>query len=288
MSTDVMKASGIDASSLLSVTARSPQTQSTYRRVVAKWIKWAGDRPLSARLFHSWIESERKAGASASKIRQHIFGGKAAIMQAAERSGMGAAEYGALKAALDSIKAPEPASPEISVVDGHERHEIIKELSPRIALVCRFLYATAARVSEALAVRESDVRVVKSAGGTSVRVRLHGKGNKERWTTLPAALLAEINDEYQKPGRVFMFESSPGKPYGRQWITHEISRAAKIALGRRVTSHDMRHSRATDLFAKTHNLPAVSRYLGHSSISVTSMYYVKTELTDAELEEEMT
>jgi len=159
---------------------------------------------------------------------------------------------------------------------------ILKELSPRIALVMRFLYATAARVSEALAVRESDVKVENGR----VKVRLRGKGDKERIVSIPADLLGAINEEYQTPGRVFLFESSPGKPYSRQWISHEISRASMVAIGRSISAHDMRHSRATDLFAKTKNLVAVSNFLGHSGVAVTAKFYTKAELTEEELREE--
>ena len=281
MNSEITKSPGIEAGALLAVTAKSPATESAYRGVVARWVRWAGNRPLSARLFDSWIKAEKKAGASASKLRQEIFGGKSAIMQAAEKAGLSAGEYGALKAALDSIKAPEPAPPEIRVVDGHERHEILKEMAPRLALVMRTLYATGARVSEILGVRKTDVKVE----GERVSIRIMGKGSKERKVRIPAALLGDINDEYNTPGRVYLFESSPGKPYSRQWINHEIGRAARVAIGRRVTAHDMRHSRATDLFRTSKNLKGVSTMLGHSSIEVTARFYVKSELSDEELTE---
>ena len=281
MSTDILKAPGIEAGELLQVTAKSPNTEAAYRGAVRAWVQWAGNRPLSARLFDSWIKAERKAGSSASKLKADIFGGKAAIMQAAERAGIGAGEYGVLKAALDSIKAPKPAEPEISVVDGRERAMILKELSPRIALVMRFLYATAARVSEALAVRESDVKVENGR----VKVRLRGKGDKERIVSIPADLLGAINEEFHSARRVYLFESDPGRPYTRQWISHEISRASMVAIGRSISAHDLRHSRATDLFAKSKNLKGVSTMLGHRDISTTARYYVKAELTEEELQE---
>lgn len=281
METSVVKMPGIEAETLLQVKAKSPLTEAAYRGAMARWIEWAGKRPLSARLFDEWIKAERKAGASASKINQEIFGGKSAILQAAEKAGMDMMDYYRLKAALDSIKAPKPANSEIRVVDGHERSEILKELSPRLALVTRFLYATAARISEALSVRQADVKVDEQRA----RVRLRGKGDKERWVSIPRELLGAINEEFHSIRRVWLFESSPGRPYSRQWITHEINRTARIAIGRRVTAHDLRHSRATDLFRTSRNLKGVSTMLGHSSIEVTARFYVKSELTDEELQE---
>jgi integrase len=50
-----------------------------------------------------------------------------------------------------------------------------------------------------------------------------------------------------------------------------------------VRAHQLRHSRATDLYQKTKRLKAVSEYLGHASTNVTAKYYVRDELTETEL-----
>lgn len=278
---ELTKKAGIEGSALLEVTGKSPATQSAYRRAAGAFIEWAGGRKLSAHLFAEWIEEERKA-VSSSKLRVELFGGKAAIMQAAVKAGIPASELAVLKTGLDSIQAEQAPPPQIKVVDGRERAAILKELSPRLALVFRFLYTTAARVSEALGVRQGDVKIE----GERARVRLHGKGRKERFVYIPLDLLAEINEEFRSPRRVYLLESSYGKPYCRQYISWAISKAAKVAIGRPVSAHDLRHSRATDLFAKSKNLPGVSKLLGHSSTAVTAMYYVRTELSEDELKEE--
>lgn len=276
----IVKPGGIDPPALLAVKGKSDETTSHYRRAAAAWISWAKGRTLSAHLFAEWIEAERRKGVSAAKLRIEIFGGKSAIMQAATAAGMSARELAGLKASLDSIPVPKNAAvPEIDVVDGRERALLLKMLQPRMELMARFLYATAARISEAVGIREADVKV----NGQVVRIRLQGKGRKERWVTIPIELLCRINEEFHSLRRVYLFESSPGKKYCRQHVTRAIGDASVLALGRRISAHDLRHSRATDLVKKTHNLKGVSEMLGHSDVNTTARYYVRATLSDDEL-----
>ena len=116
-----------------------------------------------------------------------------------------------------------------------------------------------------------------------VLLRFHGKGRKERWVRIPASLLQEIEGEYGAKGREYLFESHFKGPFSRQYVTREIARAARRVLKRRITAHDLRHSRATDLFQKTRRLKEVSEMLGHASTSTTARFYVRDSLTDDEL-----
>jgi integrase len=52
-------------------------------------------------------------------------------------------------------------------------------------------------------------------------------------------------------------------------LSREIARAARRVLGRSVSAHVLRHSRATDLMASTHRIKAVSRLLGHPDGATT-------------------
>lgn len=54
-------------------------------------------------------------------------------------------------------------------------------------------------------------------------------------------------------------------------------------LGRAVSAHVLRHSRATDLLASTHRIKAVSRLLGHSDEATTLKYYVRDSFCDDDL-----
>ncbi len=270
---------GIPPEELLKVRATGGLSTDAYRRAVRAFLSWAGDRVPTAELFAAFIESERGAGASASKLNRNLYGGKAAILQAAGRQGMSTREIAMLKSALDSIPGAKTNVPEIRVVSPEERARLMGALPPRVRLIARFLYATAARVTEALEVRLTDVK----ADGDRVLLRFHGKGRKERWVRIPASLLEEIEAEYGGNKREYLFESHHGGPFSRQYVTREIARAARRVLRRRITAHDLRHSRATDLFQKTRRLKGVSEMLGHASTSTTARFYVRDSLTDDEL-----
>jgi integrase len=270
---------GIRPEELLKVEAKGSLSTDAYRRGVRSFLSWAGERVPTAELFATFIENERQEGSSASKLNRDLYGCKAAILQAAQRQGMAAREVAVLKSALDSIPGAKVNAPEIRVVSSEERARLMEALPLRVRLVARLLYATAARVSEALEVKLSDLK----ADGDRVLVRFHGKGRKERWVKIPATLLEEINGEYAREGRAYLFETQDGGAFSRQYVTREIARAAKRVLRRRITAHDLRHSRATDLFQKTKRLKGVSEMLGHASTSTTARFYVQDSLTDDEL-----
>ena len=78
----------------------------------------------------------------------------------------------------------------------------------------------------------------------------------------------------EHPKGVYLFESREGQHYRREYISREIARAARRVLGRWVSAHVLRHSRATDLLASTHRIKAVSRLLGHADEATTLRYYV--------------
>ena len=44
------------------------------------------------------------------------------------------------------------------------------------------------------------------------------------------------------------------------------------------TPHEMRHTCGTRLYQQTHDIYAVSKFLGHSSVEITSRYYVHSDV----------
>lgn len=270
---------GIPSKELMKVKAKGKLSTDAYRRAVRSFLAWAGDRSPTAELFAAYIESERTGVASASKLNRDLYGGKAAILQAADRQGMEARELAVLKGALDSIPGAKVNAPEIRVVSPEECSLLMEALPLRMRLVARFLYATAARVTEALHVRLTDLKL----DGDRVLLRFHGKGRKERCVRIPKAMFEEIEAAFGGEGREYLFETLEGGPFSRQYVTREIARAARRVLKRRITAHDLRHSRATDLFQKTKHLKGVSEMLGHASTATTARFYVRDSLTDDEL-----
>ena len=141
------------------------------------------------------------------------------------------------------------------------------------------LYATGARVSEAVSLNVDDVF-------DEDIVRLRGKGNKERIVPL-GRFAREALDAYLVRARpVFsirgvatpaLFLGIRGQRVSRQnaWL---IIRAAaeKADLVAHVSPHTLRHSFATHLLQGGADVRVVQELLGHSSVATTQIYTMVT------------
>lgn len=137
------------------------------------------------------------------------------------------------------------------------------------------LYNTGARVSEALAVRPSDLRLERPR-----HVRLLGKGKKERicplWPETAAALRRIAQPEASGEP---VFQSRPGMPLTRDGVAYVLQKyvrsAGRANLSprlRRVTPHMLRHSCALALLQGGVDITVIREYLGHASVNTTSRY----------------
>lgn len=124
-----------------------------------------------------------------------------------------------------------------------------------------FLYATGARISEALAVRREDLE----EGWLRIR---NAKGEKERLVPVASRALDAIND---------YLALRPFKS-GYIWLNYQGKRLSRVSaykivykyLG--VSPHVLRHSYATSLILGGADLRVVQELLGHASINTTQIY----------------
>jgi integrase len=175
-----------------------------------------------------------------------------------------------------------PSALRIRLVSPEVRRCLFEALPLRLRLVSRFFYATGYRISEAAAVRFEHCR----DNGEPVLTRLAGKGGKERTVRIPLGLAQEIEAGFQarkERERIYLFETRFGNRYTRQYVSLEIERAAMRVLGRTITAHDLRHSRGTDVYARTRDLKGIAEFLGHMDTSTTARYYVQSVLCDEQL-----
>jgi site-specific recombinase XerD len=168
-----------------------------------------------------------------------------------------------------SYLEPEDARAVIAAVTGTG----LAERRDRALLL--LLYNTGARISEALAVRPSDLQLDRPK-----QVRLYGKGRKERvcplWSETATALRAMVvNSETMDP----IFRSSRGNHLTRDGAAHIIAKYVERAAltrrelrGRHVTPHVLRHSCAVALLQAGVDVSVIRDYLGHASIATTSRY----------------
>ena len=157
--------------------------------------------------------------------------------------------------------------------------------SLRNAALLELLYACGLRVSEAAALRGSQLNL--EAGFVTVM----GKGGKERVVPLGraarAALEAYLTRERPKllRGRAspHVFVGPGGKPLTRQAVWKLVKRRASGAgLAGKVSPHTLRHTFATHLLSGGADLRIVQTLLGHSDIATTQIY---THVTPGRLRE---
>ena len=143
-----------------------------------------------------------------------------------------------------------------------------------------FLYATGARISEAVGLDLDDRDPVAGV------VRLFGKGSKERLVPVGSYAAAAL-DAYLVRGRpalaaagrgsAAMFLNVRGGRLSRQSAWQVLRDAAdRIGLAAGVSPHTMRHSFATHLLEGGADVRTVQELLGHASVTTTQIYTLVT------------
>jgi integrase/recombinase XerD len=156
--------------------------------------------------------------------------------------------------------------------------------SLRDRALLELLYATGARISEAVDLNVDDV--LGSEGSSVDVVRLLGKGGKQRIVPLGSFARSAI-DAYLVRARPLLstrgkatpalFLGIRGQRVSRQnaWLIIR-SRAEQARLGIDISPHTFRHSFATHLLAGGADVRVVQELLGHSSVATTQIYTLVT------------
>lgn len=262
-------------------------TQDNYTYHVRQFVNWLDGRevdPQSIIDYFTDLNARTDYSAGTKRIKRQAVKHRLRQLQAMDELG------GKFSENIDQFlkdldrqsmtRAPKVNTSEVGheKVLGRDEYLLLLDAAPgRLAGMLEFLWATGCRVSEMTGIRRGDVDVDDS----EARIRVNGKGSKERHVRIPAALYHRIRDIYR--GEEFLFETREGNAYNRSYITREIARIGRKVLRRRISAHTLRHSFATRMIGKTHKTKAVSRYLGHSSTSITLNMYVHESLEASEL-----
>lgn len=156
--------------------------------------------------------------------------------------------------------------------------------SLRDRALLELLYATGARVSEAVALNVDDL---VGAEGTADFVRLFGKGSKQRVVPVGSYARAAL-DAYLVRSRPLLSERGRATPalflgmrgarLSRQSAWLVIRAAAERAHldaelgGHGISPHSLRHSFATHLLQGGADVRVVQELLGHASVATTQIY----------------
>lgn len=142
---------------------------------------------------------------------------------------------------------------------------------PRHRLLLTTIYAAGLRVSEAIALRVSDI----DADRMTMRIE-QGKGAKDRYVPLAARLLHDLR-AYWKTAlpQVWLFANRQGTRPIDITVAQKIYTLAKLRAGiqKQGGIHALRHAFATHLLEAGTDLHTVQRLLGHRQISTTMRYF---------------
>ena len=178
-------------------------------------------------------------------------------------------------------KAPKLNTAGISrdkVLSGSEYRELLDKCrTARQRAFIMFLYATGCRVAELAGVRLDRCEIQ----GVTVKIRILGKGSKERFVKIPAETFETIRETFQ--GTTYLFETRNGRAYNTDYVSAQIKKIGKL-IGRNISAHSLRHTWATRMIeAFPGKIDAISKYMGHANIATTMAFYNHSQLTDAEL-----
>lgn len=138
--------------------------------------------------------------------------------------------------------------------------------------LCRLIYGTGMRISEALGARIGDI----DAADGSLLVRL-GKGGRQRRTIMPASLRAMVAGYARGWPASAPIVTRDGRPDGRPpqegVVRDSLAHARRRAgVGPYLSVHQLRHCFATHLHERGVGLVELMRMLGHTSVETTVHY----------------
>lgn len=194
---------------------------------------------------------------------------------------------------LELAKAPER---QISFLEGSDLERLLEAplksknkeiIKLRDKAILELLFATGLRVSELTSLKRDSLNFKKD------EFTIRGKGSKLRVCFLSnqSKYWVEKYLKARQDTEPYLFVSHDKAKNGRdevcgltprsvQRLVSKYARAAGIT--KKVTTHTLRHSYATDLLTAGADIRSVQSMLGHSSITTTQIY---THLTDKQLRE---
>lgn len=179
------------------------------------------------------------------------------------------------------------AKPTIQYLSKHQLELLLNEPDSsnrygfKDLLILAVLSDSGMRVSELINIKVSDVRLQKP-----YQIKVHGKGNKDRWTPISESS-AELLKLYFKKEEQFdplfqsrnLFINRSKKPFTRAGITYILQKYTKAVhekypndFPEKLTPHCLRHTKAMLMLEAGHNLIYIRDILGQEHIKTTEIY----------------
>lgn len=264
---------------------RSKNTISAYRRDLTAYEAWLRARQLDVLAVTgdeliAFVGERRATAAAASSIARQL----AAIRMLHRFLATEELRPDDPTAALDGVKVPKGLPKPLTEVQVTSLLDAVTGADPlarRDRALLELLYATGARISEAVGLSLADLDL--DAG----LVRLFGKGSKERIVPFGSAAARALGEWLGESGRgafvparwkrrgdaEAVFLNQRGGRLTRQGAWLVIAKYGRLAgIGGDLSPHVLRHSCATHLLDHGADLRIVQELLGHASISTTQVY----------------
>jgi integrase/recombinase XerD len=143
--------------------------------------------------------------------------------------------------------------------------------NPKHKAIIGMFYGTGLRLSELRFLKMTEI----DSKNFQIKV-IAGKGNKDRFTIFPKAILEDLRAHYKRDRpKVYLFEGQkPGVPMNDRSIQHAIRQCMKNAGLEQFgfSAHSLRHSFATHLLDQGNDIHTIKVLLGHSKIETTMIY----------------
>ena len=171
---------------------------------------------------------------------------------------------------MDKIDRPKIKDRELKYLRHQQVMEFISSLkNPRDALLVRTIYATGMRVSEVCGMQ------IEHIDFTEETIRVRGKGGKIRVVFCDFETLRLIKTHIKDRETGFVFEGRGGAALSPRTVQHIFELYAPEGI----TPHKIRHSYASELYRRSHDIRVVQENLGHTSIKTTEIY-VHTDIDE--------
>lgn len=164
-------------------------------------------------------------------------------------------------------------------IDLRDVQKVVENANRRTGLIVKVLANTGLRISELINIRPVDF---KEFNRNYLKIRILGKGDKERFIYLSYDLLSEIKDVFSQDSE-YLFHSKSGQKLSRTNLHKQVSRSFKRHTGKQASPHSLRHFFSTyKIGVEKRDVKSVSNYLGHSRVSITLEMYTHTSLAPEE------
>ena len=249
-----------------------------YRLDVKQFVAFIRERKLliveGFRQFAAWLEQEHEGKRySPATVNRKLAAARSRVRYAFKHSAYAGSlqrKY-RLEDILRSVRLKKIDSIVVApttILDIDEARKLVWHTRNKtVRLMITFLVRTGLRVSEMLHIRLSDVAV---GPGTLARIRITGKGGKERTIGVTTDLLSQVTEHFR--GHTYLFEHD-GRSYSRVSVTNRVKQESFRILGREISPRHLRHTWAAMQIKKGRSISAVAAALGHTSPGLTAQMY---------------